>query len=127
MFIHSFSMGCHPPLLARATKAPFSLTIPLERLVQCLRVEIGPIAVGEVQLGVCKLPDRKVRNSLFSAGSNEQIGLWGIRERKIRCELTLIDQIGRFTKMRTLSQQGAHRVKYVPTPTVVSCHGKMEA
>src|SRR3569833_513860 len=50
-------------------------------------VEIRPVGIGEIQFGISKLPEQKVGNAFFSAGTNEQIRFRCICHRQMRLQL----------------------------------------
>src|SRR3569832_612536 len=74
-------------LLAGAAKAPLSPAIGCDCGIQRSIVEIRPVGIGEIQFGISKLPEQKVGNAFFAAGTNEQIRFRCICHRQMRLQL----------------------------------------
>src|SRR4029434_1193308 len=71
-------------LFARAAETTLALLVRRDRGIERGAVEIGPEQIGEIKLGVRKLPEQKVGNSLLAAGADEQVGLRRVRHRQVR-------------------------------------------
>src|SRR5688572_21119172 len=81
-------------LLARAAEAPLALAVRRDRLVERRAVEIGPQRLGEIELGVGKLPEQEVGDALLAPGADEKIGLGRIAHREIRRERGFVHRPG---------------------------------
>ena len=89
-------------------------------------IDIGPVRVGKVQLGIGELPDQKIGNTLLSACADEQVwlgspghGQMGSQRRFVQC-FWVLSQFG------TLSQQLSSSLKHVPTATVIGGYSQMQ-
>src|SRR5262245_36432338 len=60
-------------LLARAAEAPLAAPEGLEGPVELFLAEVGPVGVREVELGVRRLPEEKIREALFARRPHEQV------------------------------------------------------
>src|SRR5436189_5964966 len=78
-------------LLARAPEAPLARAVPNECFLESCRVEVGPQAFGEKELGVGKLPQQEVADSLLAAWADEQVRLRRVGHRKIRGQMLFGD------------------------------------
>src|SRR5258708_5050929 len=76
-------------LLARSTEATLAAAIGIDRATQRLPIEVGPEFIGEIELGIGKLPEQEITDALFAAGADEQIRLGRIVHRKIRRKVCL--------------------------------------
>ncbi len=63
-------------LLARHAETAFAALKVANGFVEFNAPEVGPIAIGDVNFGVSKLPQEKITDSELAAGANEQIGVW---------------------------------------------------
>src|SRR6516162_5654076 len=70
-------------LLTGSPEAAFTLLIGSDRGIKRLGVKIGPQQVGEIEFGIGKLPEQKVRDALLAAGSDKEIGFWRVGHRQI--------------------------------------------
>src|SRR5262245_36004554 len=64
---------------AGAAKTAFPALELTEREQQVLFREVRPQDVGEVELGVCELPEQEVADALFPARADEEVGLREVR------------------------------------------------
>src|SRR5438045_2159079 len=61
--------------IGQATVAPFTLLIFLDALQQVSTTEFGPQCGSHIDLGVGKLPEKKITQPHFAAGADNQIGI----------------------------------------------------
>ena len=70
-----------------------------QRGVELGGIEVRPEAIGEVELGVCRLPDQEVADALLAAGANEQVEFRQVGRVEARADVLLVD-LGRPTGRR---------------------------
>src|SRR5262249_13357560 len=100
-----------PNLFAGSSEAALTLLVGSDRGVECIRVEVGPEEIGEIELRVGKLPQQKVRNALLSSGADEQVRLGRIGHRQVRLERLRLKTMRRF---RVLGDQPSRGLRDVP-------------
>src|SRR6187431_1130768 len=61
--------------IAESAEAPLTAGKFADRALQIVDAEFGPHPVGEPELGVGALPQKKVRQPLFPAGPDQQVDL----------------------------------------------------
>ena len=77
---------------AEATMAAGELE---ERGVEGVRSEVGPERLGEVELGVGRLPDQEVRQALLAAGPDDEVRVGQADRVERRADGGLVDVLGR--------------------------------
>src|SRR4051794_15153013 len=63
--------------------------------VECVRTEVGPEVLGEVELGIGRLPDQEVGETLLAAGPDHQVWIWQAGRIEARADRAFVDLIGR--------------------------------
>ena len=66
-----------------------------ERGVERVRSEVGPERLGEVELGVGRLPDEEVRQALLAAGPDDEVRVRQADRVQRRADGGLVDVLGR--------------------------------
>nr|GEU28237.1 hypothetical protein [Tanacetum cinerariifolium] len=92
-------------------------------LVEAFDGKIGPVGVGEEQLGVRELPQQEIGNALFAAGADEQVGLGRIGHGQVRRQL-LFGKVGGARMRGHHLGDGLHDV---PAAAVVGADGDGQA
>jgi hypothetical protein len=62
-------------LLSRKAKPSLPFTVIGNGALQVLFCKVRPEGAGDVQLGIRGLPEKKIADPVFAAGSDEQIGI----------------------------------------------------
>src|SRR5690554_2183960 len=60
--LHLFQLLSGPPKPSLAAGEGY------QRILECLFVEIRPQDVGEIELGICELPQQEIADALLAAG-----------------------------------------------------------
>src|SRR5438270_54340 len=102
-------------LFAGPPVAALAALVRENRLVQRCCVEIRPEQIGEVELGVGELPEKKVRDALLAAGTDEEIRLRRICHRQVRLQRLGLESAHGFGPGR---EQSPRRLRDVPTAAV---------
>src|SRR3989304_145973 len=76
-------------LFADAPEAPLARTVGSERGFERGGVEIRPQRIGEMQLGIGKLPEQKIAHAPLAAGADEQVRLRCVIHREPRRQVLL--------------------------------------
>ena len=85
---------CASSALGLAAEATGATGVLGERRVEVGRVEVGPEAVAEVELGVGGLPQQEVADALVAAGPDEQVDVRQVRGVQPRGDGRLVDVVG---------------------------------
>src|SRR5664279_5750532 len=80
------STGSGSGLRDQAAEPALALVVFADRRLERGAVEVRPIGRHEHQFAVGRLPEQEIRQPLFAAGANDEIGIWNIR-----CVETLTD------------------------------------
>src|SRR3972149_1668332 len=78
-------------LFAGAPEAPLAPVVGRECGFERGAVEVRPQRIGEMQLGIGKLPEQKVAHALLAAGADEQVRIRRVTHRQPRRQVLLGD------------------------------------
>src|SRR3972149_3335170 len=81
--------------IGRTTEPPLPLLELNERGEEVIASEVGPQDIREVELGVRRLPEQKIRKPLLTAGPDDQVGIREIRRVQLGGERRVVNGVGR--------------------------------
>src|SRR5579859_25467 len=105
-------------LFAGTTEAALAVAIGIDRATQRLRVEVRPEFVGEIELGVGKLPEQEIADALLPASTDEQVRLGRVVHGQIRREMCLA-KTARWLGL--IACHAVDRLQDIPAPAIVRC------
>src|SRR5262245_5089128 len=108
-------------LLAGTAEAPLAAAVGSDGEVERRGVEVGPQRVGEIKLGVRKLPQQEVADALLAAGADEEVRLRRIAHGEVGKQRFFVHRLA-----GVLGDEPVDGLQDVPAAAVVRGDGEGE-
>jgi hypothetical protein len=98
---------------AESAEAPFALLVVLDGLKQMNAAEVRPQPVRHKDLRVRNLPQQKIRDAIFAAGADHQIGVRHVRRIQILRDLRLVDALVERVDLQHILKRTAAHMRFI--------------